>query len=251
MASSVLALRTPLATARAADKADSRVEDRVEARLSQEPRLKDDRIKVDVDRGVAVLKGKVATVADRQRAEELAAGIAGVTRVDNRLEIDTAASKDRIEHNADQAKQRIDDNAKRAKEHVDESAERAKEHVDRNANSVRAEDRRAEERRADDRRYEDRRADDRRPAADRGAPVERRTGAGEAVSDSWITTKVKAQMVGVDQLKGSDISVDTDRDGVVTLTGSVPNEAARARAIEIARTTKGVHRVVDQLKLRR
>jgi hyperosmotically inducible protein len=68
------------------------------------------------------------------------------------------------------------------------------------------------------------------------------------VTDSWITTKVKAQFIGVDALKNSDISVDTNQNGVVTLTGTVPNDVARAKAVEIVRTTKGVRRVVDEMK---
>jgi osmotically-inducible protein OsmY len=74
---------------------------------------------------------------------------------------------------------------------------------------------------------------------------------GTEVSDSWITTKVKASYLTENALKGSDISVDTDDHGVVRLTGTVPTEAARARAVEIARTTKGVRRVDDHLELKR
>jgi osmotically-inducible protein OsmY len=58
-------------------------------------------------------------------------------------------------------------------------------------------------------------------------------------------------MRGVEALKNSEIHVDTDHEGVVTLTGTVPSETARARAVKIARGTKGVHRVVDELKLSR
>ena len=51
--------------------------------------------------------------------------------------------------------------------------------------------------------------------------------AGQAVSDGWITTKVKSSFVGVEALDGSDINVDTN-DHVVTLRGTVPSAAARA-----------------------
>jgi osmotically-inducible protein OsmY len=74
--------------------------------------------------------------------------------------------------------------------------------------------------------------------------------AGEVASDGWITTKVKAQFVDEDTLSASSINVDT-KDGVVTLNGTVPSEAARNRALEIARTTEGVIRVVDELHLPR
>jgi osmotically-inducible protein OsmY len=78
-----------------------------------------------------------------------------------------------------------------------------------------------------------------------------RDSVGTEVSDSWITTKVKASYLTEGALKGSDISVDTDDHGVVKLTGTVPSEAARVRAVEIARSTKGVRRIEDHLQLKR
>lgn len=72
--------------------------------------------------------------------------------------------------------------------------------------------------------------------------------AGEAVNDAWITTKVKTQFVNEGALKGSDINVDTN-DHVVTLKGTVMSAAGRAKAVEIAKGTEGVHRVVDQLTI--
>lgn len=80
------------------------------------------------------------------------------------------------------------------------------------------------------------------------------TGAGQdrpvatQMDDGWITTKVKSQFVGVDVLAGSDIDVDTSR-GVVTLTGHVASEAAKARALALAREVDGVKRVNDKLTI--
>lgn len=71
---------------------------------------------------------------------------------------------------------------------------------------------------------------------------------GEVITDAWITTKVKAQFIGVDALKDSNINVDTT-DHVVTLKGTVVTEAGRAKAMEIAKGTEGVTKVVDTLKL--
>jgi hyperosmotically inducible protein len=69
---------------------------------------------------------------------------------------------------------------------------------------------------------------------------------GEVVSDSWITTKVKAKFADEKLLEGSDIHVDTN-DQVIRLTGTVPSSAAKARAMAIARGTERVRRVVDHL----
>jgi osmotically-inducible protein OsmY len=72
--------------------------------------------------------------------------------------------------------------------------------------------------------------------------------AGQAITDAWITTKVKWFMTGDDLLKGSDINVDTTNK-VVTLKGTVKTQAGRARALALAKDTDGVTRVVDQLKI--
>ena len=47
-------------------------------------------------------------------------------------------------------------------------------------------------------------------------------------------------------LKDSKIDVDS-KDHVVTLKGTVGSNKAKARAVEIARGTEGVARVIDQL----
>lgn len=68
---------------------------------------------------------------------------------------------------------------------------------------------------------------------------------GNPIKDGWITMKVHAQFIPEDVLEGSNIDVDTEK-GVVTLTGSVPNAAARTRALAIAKATDGVKSVVDK-----
>jgi osmotically-inducible protein OsmY len=71
---------------------------------------------------------------------------------------------------------------------------------------------------------------------------------GEAVTDGWITTKVKSSFVGVDALDGSDINVDTN-EHIVTLKGTVASAAGRAEAVRIAKSVKGVTKVEDQLTI--
>ena len=67
-----------------------------------------------------------------------------------------------------------------------------------------------------------------------------------AQSDAGITTKVKAKMATDSTVKASQINVDT-KDKVVTLSGTVDNEAAKTQAVAIARGTQGVSDVVDNL----
>jgi osmotically-inducible protein OsmY len=76
----------------------------------------------------------------------------------------------------------------------------------------------------------------------------RRTG--DAIDDTWITTKVKWFFTGDDLLKGSNITVTTDH-RVVVLSGTVRTEAGRRRAVALATDTDGVTKVVDHLQMGR
>lgn len=69
----------------------------------------------------------------------------------------------------------------------------------------------------------------------------------EMATDGWVTSKIKAQLIGADNVHASSIEVDTI-DGVVTLRGHVRSEAERQRVLQIAKTTRGVQSVVDQLE---
>ena len=72
--------------------------------------------------------------------------------------------------------------------------------------------------------------------------------AGCAQSDAGITTAVKSKLVADDLVKARQINVDT-KDKVVTLTGEVKTQAEESRALQIARDTKGVVNVVDQISV--
>jgi hyperosmotically inducible periplasmic protein len=69
-----------------------------------------------------------------------------------------------------------------------------------------------------------------------------------AQSDAGITTEVKTRLVADDTVKARNINVDT-KDKVVTLTGTVQSPQERAKALEIARATRGVANVVDSLSI--
>ena len=67
-------------------------------------------------------------------------------------------------------------------------------------------------------------------------------------SDVGITTAVKTKFAADDMVKATKIDVDT-KDGVVTLTGNVDTAEVKSHAVEVARNTKGVTSVVDQLSV--
>lgn len=63
-------------------------------------------------------------------------------------------------------------------------------------------------------------------------------------NDATITTDIQAKMFADPQLKSASIDVST-KDGVVTLSGQAPRDAARAAARNIAAQTRGVKQVID------
>jgi osmotically-inducible protein OsmY len=69
---------------------------------------------------------------------------------------------------------------------------------------------------------------------------------GEYFDDSVLTTKVNTSILGDSRLKLLDINVETFK-GVVQLSGFVDSESAAKRAVELARTVKGVKSVNNSL----
>ena len=72
---------------------------------------------------------------------------------------------------------------------------------------------------------------------------------GAFVSDSVITAKVKSQLLAKSVHEFGHIKVDTDRDGVVWLSGTARTHDAEDRAVAIARDTKGVVSVKDDISI--
>ena len=64
----------------------------------------------------------------------------------------------------------------------------------------------------------------------------------QPVTDTWITTKVKADLATTEGIKSGDISVTT-KNGLVTLSGTVNSKAQVQKAVAITRAVKGVHDV--------
>jgi osmotically-inducible protein OsmY len=201
---------------------DDTLTERIEARVNQDANLKRHDVDVSVANGVATLTGTVATNAQKTRAATLAR-VKGITRVDNQLVVDAShvGTGGTIEKTKEVAK----DAGQKTKEVTKEVAGKTRDGAVKVAEKTK----------------------------DGAAVVAEKTrdGAvkvGAEITDAWILTKVKSDFVGEDVLKGSDINVDVDKH-IVTLRGTVPTAAARARALEIARTTDGVQRVNDQLTI--
>jgi hyperosmotically inducible protein len=84
-------------------------------------------------------------------------------------------------------------------------------------------------------------------AADDGTSTT--TKAKTAVKDSVITTKIKAEMVKDKTVSATHVKVDTNDQGVVTLSGKAKTQAEKDRAVAIAKGVKGVTDVQNNIEV--
>ncbi|MGA9855770.1 MAG: BON domain-containing protein [Gammaproteobacteria bacterium] len=71
---------------------------------------------------------------------------------------------------------------------------------------------------------------------------------GSYVDDSYLTSAIKTKLVGDIALKSFDIHVVT-KNGMVTLSGTLPNTDLRDEAIRTAKSVGGVKDVVSEIKI--
>jgi hyperosmotically inducible protein len=74
-------------------------------------------------------------------------------------------------------------------------------------------------------------------------------GTGEYVDDSVITTKVKAAILEDPTLKVAEINVETFK-GTVQLSGFVASQAAADKAVQVARSIRGVKAVKNDMRIK-
>ena len=217
-------------------------------------------IDVDVENGSAKLTGKVETDVERDLAEQIALGIDGVKEVDNQLTLDPAFEAKASREPS--LSQRFDDATLAATvkskllwnsntEGLDIKVSAANGTVSLTGSAQSAEAKELAGRLAANtdgvREVNnllsvsalDSTAAKVQSAADDTAA---------AISDAWITSKVKSSFIYSRNLDGLNISVDTQK-GMVSLSGSVLSNAEKQLAIETARNIRGV-RGVDADALR-
>src|SRR5215208_3051104 len=249
---------------------------KVKAQFVGEDALANSNIDVDVRNHTVILKGTVASEVGKARAAAIARATDGVTSVQNNLRIgvakNTTTDHDRnrggdptiargtppvagdvrdeahtARGEAREAGEDVKDAAHDAKKSTKHAADHAK-HAGKEAGAEAREEGHDVKHDAKDTAH-DVKHDAKDTADNVGHDTREATGtAGQAVSDGWITTKVKSSFVGVDALDGSDINVDTNAH-VVTLRGTVPSAAARARALSLAKQVDGVKSVKDELTI--
>jgi osmotically-inducible protein OsmY len=234
---------------------DARLESQLWTIYALNQHLNPFELDIEVRDGTATLGGEVEESVQRDLAEQIALGITGIEQVNNRIEIVPDRSV-RAEAGEGRAfGQRVSDatttatvkskllwnrNTDGLDIHVstEDGVVTLTGNVDSDASRQLAERLTANTEGVEQ-------VQNRLTVAAADAP--RRDGdrtAGEAVSDTWITSKVKFTLMFSRGVHGRDISVET-HDGVVKLDGEVRSVAERTMAIDLARGIHGVTRVDD------
>ena len=66
---------------------DEAIKSQILAALRDEPKLDEEHITVEVDKGEVLLKGRADTLEEKKMAEEIALNIPGVVKVENHLHL--------------------------------------------------------------------------------------------------------------------------------------------------------------------
>jgi osmotically-inducible protein OsmY len=202
----------------------------VKAKLAADDTVKAYRIDVDTQDKVVTLKGEVDTAGARTRAVELAKNTSGVRDV-----VDQLTVKDGITPPGgidDSAQTKAGEVGQSADAKTDDAQKRADGSMDKAGDAVATAGRKTGD------------------AAERaGDRIGAAAGSGaDATGDAALTARVKTKFLADSSIAGLKIDVYT-KDNVVTLSGTVASPTEKRRAVEVARATEGVTKVVDKLKL--
>jgi osmotically-inducible protein OsmY len=211
-------------------------------------------ISVDVEGDTAILTGEVDESIDRELAERVALNAKGIKHVDNKITMDGDAPR-RMRDTADNDRdfdEAIEDAsvtaAVKSRLLWNDTTDGLDIEVDTMGGNVTLTGNATTQAEKDLATRLARRTDGVRSVSnkieikpsDGGLPSGEK--AGEAIADSWITTKVKSSLLMSNDVDGLDLTVET-KDGVVTLGGAASSAAERDLAVEIAKDIKGVKSV--------
>jgi len=202
-----------LAVTVACAQTDAGITSAVKSKMAADDTVKASEINVDTHNHVVTLNGTVGSNAERERAVMIARNTNGVNSVIDDLRVGPVATSGSADRDRDAA-----DRDRDYSESAKQTARDAKEKTETTAHDAKVKS---------------------EQAADK---------TGEVLSDAAITSAVKTKFLAEPGVPGTSINVDTNNH-VVTLTGTVKSKAEAAKAMAIARDTKGVKRVVNHLKV--
>lgn len=237
---------------------DARQEAQIWTTYTLSPYLRANDLTVTVLDGKATLSGNVEDDVHKDLAGAIAAGVSGISDVDNKITVDadykaldrsstrgygdvvddatiTTAVKSKLlwSKHTEGMDTKVVTNAGKVELSGTVATQQAKQQAEKlakNTDGVRSVDNKLQvsDKTTDGKSY-------------KKADAEK----GSGIADSWITTKVKSTFMYSSNVAGSDISVNTDK-GVVTLAGKVGSGAEQALAIELAQNIRGVKSVTSR-----
>jgi hyperosmotically inducible periplasmic protein len=236
---------------------EARQEAQIWTTYALSPHLRASDLSVKVDNGTATLSGEVAQDISRQLAHEIALGVSGIGKVDNRIVVrDDFVAAERTSRGYGEI---VDDAAITAAVKSKLLWSKHTDGLDIEVTTLAGNVRLAGHAdSAESKALAGRLASNTRGVSgvDNALVIAARVPVAEAsdgvvaevaqgISDTWITTRVKSTYLYSNNVTSSDISVDTVG-GVVTLSGKVDSGAERALAIEMAQNIRGVRDVVSR-----
>jgi hyperosmotically inducible protein len=258
-ASAILLTMSPTAPLMAANAAttsmdDVRQESQIATSYALNPYLRANDLKVSVQKGKAILTGKVDEKVSKELASEIARGVSGITDVDNQIVVEenylpnysrngygeliddasiSAAIRSKLQWNkdVDSAGTVVSTKGGRVTLTGSAGSQSAKDNANRLAMNTRGVNSVSNQLKIQDKPMTDAQKDSAKSADE-----------SHNISDGWITAKVKSSFMYSSNINGGDIDVSTN-DGIVTLTGKVASGSERSLAIETAQNIRGVKSV--------
>ena len=237
----------------------ARQESQIWTTYSLSPYLRANDLQVSVNGETATLSGTVEEDVDKDLAKQIALGVSGIENVDNQIKVQadyvspertsqersfgevvddatiTATVKSKLLWSKNTEGMEMDVDTRMGAVTLNGAAENgaSRELAGRMAQNTRGVV-----------------SVDNQLVVDKSAPIstdeheatEHETDKSQAISDTWITTKVKSTYMYSSNVENDDISVST-KGGDVTLSGTVGSGAERALAIELAQNIRGVNGV--------
>jgi osmotically-inducible protein OsmY len=219
-------------------------------------------VNVDTVDGTVTLHGKVASAAEKSKAEAEAKKIDGVRQVRNLLQVVPESAEKMVKASDGELKDRVQkalkddhrlENSSIGVQSVNDGvvllsgkADSVTAHLTAIEDAARvpgvrrvASEIESPDKFADREIHQDREA---RPEAGAKRSVT------DTASDMYITSATKLRLMANDKTPSTDINVDT-RNSIVTLFGTVPTKDAKAAAEAEARKVSGVSKVVNELQI--
>jgi osmotically-inducible protein OsmY len=214
----ILVSAAGLAFSVACSQSDAGITTAVKSKMAADDTVKASEINVDTHNRVVTLNGTVGSASEKERAVIIARDTKGVTNVVDDIVVGPVPAATAGNDNDNDYGQKAEDKAHDAKVKTEDAAHDAKVKTEEYGHDAKAKTEKA---------------------ADK---------TGEAITDAAITSEVKTKFLAEPGVSGLNINVDTTN-GVVTLKGTVKTKAEADKAMMIARQSKGVKRVVNDLKI--